>query len=374
MPAVNPNPKTLNTYEPNGTGSYAITFEYELESDIQVGVYTPADKKFNTVQQDDTFYPWGLSNATTVTFTNADPGQPIMIFRSTNINDLNSEFYSGSAIRAQDLNSNFAQLLFASQELTDQVLEVTNVVGNSTPITILPGLYPDDKPLDDELSPGDSLIDENGDIWVWNGTEWINGGSAGGANGKGWYAGSYDSVTGIVTFFSNDGLTFSTTDIRGGPGEPGVSATIVVSQTNTGLPGTNARVTNAGSPQDARFVFDIPRGDKGETGEDGTSIEIKGAVNSYDDLPADAQEGDLWIVTDEDGAGYVWNGTTWIDAGPIRGPQGEQGIQGIQGIQGDKGQQGIQGIQGDKGPEGPEGPIATGPYVLLDWSTYPLLP
>ena len=39
-----------------------------------------------------------------------------------------------------------------------------------------------------------------------------------GEDGKGWTGGSYDSGTGIVTFTSDDGLGFSTTDLRGADG------------------------------------------------------------------------------------------------------------------------------------------------------------
>jgi hypothetical protein len=43
-----------------------------------------------------------------------------------------------------------------------------------------------------------------------------------GEKGDGWIGGSYDSATGITTFNSDDGLTFSTTDIRGADGTNGI--------------------------------------------------------------------------------------------------------------------------------------------------------
>ena len=45
-----------------------------------------------------------------------------------------------------------------------------------------------------------------------------------GEDGKGWTGGSYDDETGIVTFTSNDGLGFSTDDIRGSSGSAGADA------------------------------------------------------------------------------------------------------------------------------------------------------
>ena len=95
-------------------------------------------------------------------------------------------FYTGSAIRAQDLNDNFEQLLFASQELTDQVTTISTQLG-TRPIVLLPGTYPDDIPPEGELSPGDSLIDTSGHIWIWNGEEWIDGGSFTGDEGPSGY-------------------------------------------------------------------------------------------------------------------------------------------------------------------------------------------
>ena len=71
--------------------------------------------------------------------------------------------------------------------------------------------------------------------------------------------------------------------------------------------------------------------------------------------------------------GYVWNGTAWVDAGPITGPQGPAGPQGPTGpagatgpagIQGPKGDPGIQGIQGEQGPPGTDGSPDTGAQIL----------
>lgn len=42
---------------------------------------------------------------------------------------------------------------------------------------------------------------------------------------------------------------------------------------------------------------------------------------------------DLWIASDTLD-GWVYDGTTWINIGPLQGPQGVQGIEGPQGIQG----------------------------------------
>ncbi|WP_182359583.1 hypothetical protein [Tomitella gaofuii] len=65
-------------------------------------------------------------------------------------------------------------------------------------------------------------------------------------------------------------------------------------------------------------------------GRDGTSIEVRGTVDTWADLPAGlgaADEGALYIVR-ADGLGYVWGGDAWPPDGEgiqIRGPKGDTG-------------------------------------------------
>jgi hypothetical protein len=97
------------------------------------------------------------------------------------------------------------------------------------------------------------------------------------------------------------------------------------------------------------------QGFQGPQGLDGTSVVLKGAVQSVEDLPSVGNTvGDLYVVLD-DGDGYVWDGTQWDNAGQIQGPQGFQGPQGPQGTTGTQGFQGVQGSQGNQGPIGPQG-------------------
>lgn len=82
--------------------------------------------------------------------------------------------------------------------------------------------------------------------------------------------------------------------MAGPPGPPGQAATIQVGNVYTGVPGSQAIITNTGSLSEAVFDFTIPRGDQG--------VGIQGPVG-----PPGAS---------------------------IQGPQGDPGIQGIQGIPG----------------------------------------
>ena len=86
--------------------------------------------------------------------------------------------------------------------------------------------------------------------------------------------------------------------IRGPQGEPGpdgtpgvAAATIAVGVTNTGQPGTEASVVNSGSSAAAVFNFtSIPRGEKGEPGQDGlgTIRSIRGDLPITIDTTVDA--------------------------------------------------------------------------------------
>ncbi len=68
------------------------------------------------------------------------------------------------------------------------------------------------------------------------------------------------------------------------------------------------------------------------------------------------------ILTNDDGHLHVWNGSSWIDVGEIRGPQGATGPQGTSGTTGATGSAGSPGATGAAGSAGNAGPQgATGP-------------
>lgn len=71
---------------------------------------------------------------------------------------------------------------------------------------------------------GDTYLDiVNGDTYIKTGGTW--GTASGSIKGDGWTGGSYDSGTGVVTFSSDDGLGFSTSDLRGQDGAIGITWT-----------------------------------------------------------------------------------------------------------------------------------------------------
>ena len=66
----------------------------------------------------------------------------------------------------------------------------------------------------------------------------------------------------------------------------------------------------------------IAKGDKGDPGD---GLNIKGQVTSISALPTTANEGDGYLVNEEL---YVYASGAWKDCGQIQGPQGIQGVQG----------------------------------------------
>ena len=98
-----------NSYVGDGTTVlYSFTFPYIKEDDIKVsidGVDTTA---------------YTLANATTVEFTAAPAvDAAILIYRQTQVDDIENIFFPGSAVRAKDLNDNFTQSLYVIQEADD---------------------------------------------------------------------------------------------------------------------------------------------------------------------------------------------------------------------------------------------------------------
>jgi len=68
----------------------------------------------------------------------------------------------------------------------------------------------------------------------------------------------------------------------------------------------------------------------------------------------DAKYGDFWIGSDN-GHGYIYSGTKFVDMGVMIGLKGDKGDRGRQGLQGIQGEQGIQGRVGAPGANGVDG-------------------
>ena len=105
---------TENNFSGNGTaGPFTYTFPVIEAGDVKVFVNGVSVSNY-TVD----------TTLSTVTFTTPFPtaGQAIRIFRETNIDTLAAEFSAGSAIRASDLNDNFIQNLYVTQEISNNAI------------------------------------------------------------------------------------------------------------------------------------------------------------------------------------------------------------------------------------------------------------
>jgi hypothetical protein len=124
-------------YTGNGsTTTYTFPFTYYVSTDVYVQLYN------FTTHVWDTTTDWTFQNATTIQFNTAPPAPPstevkpnIKIGRNTDVEPMPATFYPGSAIRAQDLNSNFEVLQLAVEEskCSDEITidNITDVSVNS---------------------------------------------------------------------------------------------------------------------------------------------------------------------------------------------------------------------------------------------------
>ena len=109
---------TKNEYTGDGSNQlFPFTFPYIEESDVVVSV----DGVVLTIITEYIF-----SNATTIGINVAPAnGAKVVIQRVTNSTDLKATFFPGSAIRARDLNDNFTQNLYVTQESVISAVEAT---------------------------------------------------------------------------------------------------------------------------------------------------------------------------------------------------------------------------------------------------------
>lgn len=245
-------------------------------------------------------------------------------------------------------------------------------------------------------------------MYYWSGTEWLPISTGGGSDSAHIVSDTMPTDPAAVgdLWIQPNGTAPPGSPGEGEPGpqgEPGIAATIEVAETLTIDAGLPAEVVNVGNENKAFLSFKIPqglpgvkgdagsqgvpgepgpRGEKGETGDQGIQgiqgiqgpaglgINYVGTVNTQADLPASANQGDLYVVsTPLPARGFVWDVAkgAWQDSGPVQGPQGVAGPQGIKGDTGDAGPKGDPGdsITGPAGPQGPPGADGSGSEYLL---------
>lgn len=157
---------------------------------------------------------------------------------------------------------------------------------------------------------------------------------------------------------------------------------------DTGLTGTQGIQGPAGPTGPAGAVGPAgPQGIQGPKG-DAAGINLKGEASAWPPATNPVAD-DLWLMpyplpagtpagyNPGDGAHYT--GVSWINVGPIRGPQGPQGVAGPAGSTGPAGATGPAGPVGPEGQRGPTGPQglqgpAGDPNILTVNATIPVIP
>ena len=166
--------------------------------------------------------------------------------------------------------------------------------------------------------PADTWLVHDTVTWTLE-DEWENLGQIKGDQGEkgdGWVSGAYDEDTGIVSFGSDDGLEFETTDIRG-KGWTG------------GAYDTQTGIIEFESDDGLGFVTDDLRG------EDGQGLVVLGKLPVDEILVLPGTAGDMWVSStegfDDQGTpvmpldGLIWlvADAMWVTVGPIEGPIGQ---------------------------------------------------
>ncbi len=109
---------TSNTYTVGGSGQagpYSYSFPIIASTDIRVTV-NGALKTVTTHYTVDT----GNTRITFVSGQEPSTGDKVIVYRDTDEDPINATFVSGSTIRSNELNDNFKQLLYISQESDNQ--------------------------------------------------------------------------------------------------------------------------------------------------------------------------------------------------------------------------------------------------------------
>jgi hypothetical protein len=193
--------------------------------------------------------------------------------------------------------------------------------------------------------PGDLRIaEDSGHAWSWDGTTWIDVGFVRGPQGQPGQTGQQGT----------QGPPGAASTVPGPPGAPGsngangTSVRFLASVANqSALPGAGNAAGDLRMADDTGFgymwtgaawtLFGAVRGPAGQPGspgstgptgppgEPGSGITMHPSVPGVGDLPASGNdEGDMRIV-EATGDAYVWDGTHWINVGPVRGPAGPPG-------------------------------------------------
>ena len=119
---------TQDSFTGNGSETdYSFTFPYLKQSEVKASLDGTATANFRFLTATKIQF---VNNTTANTPTAPASGVKIKIYRETDSATLAATFYAGSAIKSEDLNDNFTQNLYATQEVTERYL--SNLGGTMT--------------------------------------------------------------------------------------------------------------------------------------------------------------------------------------------------------------------------------------------------
>jgi len=168
---------TENLHAGNGSKKkFSFKFPYLQEADVKVYLFVTDAWVLKTLKTDLAANDYFLANATTIEFTSAPTAATtdeqtalgdtnnIKIKRLTNSDSLSGTFYPGSAIRSSDLNDNFTQNLYVTQEANNNVTTATT----DAAAAVVTADAADDN-ADDALRATDRLVattTDDGSTWT----------------------------------------------------------------------------------------------------------------------------------------------------------------------------------------------------------------
>ncbi len=186
------------------------------------------------------------------------------------------QWKDGSYIVAEDLNTSDKQFLYIDQEHDDRIETLEGFVPTVEKAAITQSEA--EKDPDDPAWSGDERIATVGAIDRIYSNVVGSGSSYPGTGNKGKLGKlRLDNTTTPAKMFWWDAslatpawVELKVEGKKGDPGDPGAAATVEVDSTVTLDPGNDAKVTNTGTSSAAKFKFEIPKGEKGDPGKDGT--------------------------------------------------------------------------------------------------------
>ena len=171
-------------------------------------------------------------------------------------------------------------------------------------------------------------------LYIYNGTAWVNSGPIQGPPGEQGEPGSEVQLQKTATEIQWRlvGAASWTTlvllaDLKGDAG-----TSVELRKTSTEI---QWRLVGAASWTTLVLLDDIKgpvgdTGDQGLQGPPGNSFSYQGTVATVAALPNPSTQGFAFRVV-ASGDLHIYNGTAWVNAGPLQGPKGDQGDQGLQG-------------------------------------------